>query len=390
MVDGGRRHHPRRRHRWRHLRPDDLRVWREKSTLTREQVGEILKVHASTVSAWERNEWAPPPSTQRRLRSLIGSRPLLAPQARTQPPRQAEERAALRSLLATPGYDELRGSEGADMAVAIETTRPSETGDDELGIRRRVQSVVAQVQAREVRLPEVWKECRWGVHDGIAVIQSKRVGGMMYFFDVATGTFYRTHAPDSNRIQADSPRQVIAQDRDWLYPLLDKIPGGKLVIRRYHQQPQTPAPAREEKPVTVPVTTPPPPPTAADRALLDIRPVETKRVVMIEATKHVELAPHQIHALIRKAGREVPDAAEVKAFAPAGFLVEWRTNVAKKETRYFDEERSGAERLTVSPPQLAAMLLLANMNVTEKPEVSLTPHGYVRVQWKENKTEESG
>lgn len=276
------------------------------------------------------------------------------------------------------------------MAMVTETTRPTETNGDELGIRRRVQSVVAQVQAGEVKLPEVWRECRWGVHDGIAVIQSKRVGGMLYFFDVATGTFYRTHAPDSNRIQADSPRQVIAQDRDWLYPLLDKIPGGKLVIRRYHQQPQTPAPTREERPVTTTPAPAPAPPTATDR-MLDLQVVETKRLVMVQSTKTVELGPHQIHALIRKTGREIPDAAEVKPLVDApGFLVEWRTNVAKKEGRFFDEEKSGAERLAVRPPQLAALMLLVNVNVTDKPEVAVTPQGYVKVQWNENRTEESG
>ena len=387
-----RRHRPHRRHRWRHVQPADLKRWREVAQMTREQVAEILQVHPSTISGWERNEWAPPPRTQRRLRSLVGSRQLHAPAPRVappvQPPRIPDEGAAPRGDQPRPGYDESRGREEAEDVVMSAPTVV--TGEEELGIKRRVTTLMTQVSAGELRLPTVERDCRWGIHDGIAVIKSKRTDGMVYFFEQVTGAFYRTHAPDSTRLQGDTPRSVIEQDRAWLYPLFNSIPGGNNVIRRYHRQNvqapaqagPNPAPAREENPVTVAT-----PQLRNDQdRLLDLNVVERKKVTMVLSTKSIELGPHQIHALLRRAGAKLPDAAEIRG-GPAGFSVEWSLAKDRVAGRYFDSESVGKESISVSVPQLAGMFTLLGYNLGEKPSVAFTPQGYVRIEWTESKEE---
>lgn len=392
-LEPERRHHrPHRRYRWRHVNPDELRRWREAAGVSRERVGEILQVHPSTVSGWERNEWAPPLHTQRRLRALVGSLPVHAQapppraQAPAQPTQARDEGAAPRGNQPGPGYDEVRGREEAETVTV--TTAPTEiTGDEELGIKRRVTTLMAQVAAGELRLPTVERDCRWGIHDGIAVVKSKRTDGMVYFFEQVTGAFYRTHAPDSTRLQGDTPRSVIEQDRAWLYPLFSSIPGGNNVIRRYHRQnvqapaQAAPTPAREEKPMNNVAT-----PLPAEDRLLDLNIVERRKVVMVMSTKALELGPHQVHALLRKAGAKLPDTAEIRG-GPAGFSVEWSLAKDRVSGRYFDAESVGKESLSVSVPQLVGMFSLLGHNLGEKPAVTFTPQGYVRIEWTESREE---
>lgn len=393
------RHRPKRRHRWRHVKPAELREWRERADLTRDQVAEILQVHPSTISGWERDEWAPPPDTQRRLKSLVGSRPLNAvPQPTPRVEGPVAEPTRPPSLRAHLGYHNV-GAEGVGtVTVAIEpraeTPPESVAATTELGIRRRVEAVMVQLNANELRLPNVYAECRWGEKDGIAIIKSKELGAV-YLFDQSTGSFYRTVSPQSNRLCASSPREVLSEDRSWLYRLFDKIPGGKFVVHRYHHNTASMSPTREEKSVTTPAAAAPAPPTPAQAAtqaasdrLLDFQEVEAKRVVLVATTKLVELGPHQIHALMRKTGATFPDAAEVRPLAPSGFMVEWSLTKDTKVGRYYDTEASGVERLKVTPEQLVGLFALLGKKI-EKPVVTFTPQNYVKIEWTENRYEEA-
>lgn len=170
-------------------------------------------------------------------------------------------------------------------------------------VRRRAQTLMERVDT--VKQPERSAEARWGREDGFVLIRSL-VTGAHYLIDSESGRFFRTTNPKSTRITSDSPRGVVHEDRVWLYPLLERLPEGKLVVSRFHQgQAPTPTSTPTAAMIADPASQTPP-------ELRDLKPtVESKRVVMLERTGKLTIRPDQLKAMLAHRGIETPDSAEM-------------------------------------------------------------------------------
>ncbi len=182
------------------------------------------------------------------------------------------------------------------MAEATET--------QEIGNRARAERAFSNIDAPGQRMPNKHPSYRWGEIDGFAVIRSI-VTGAVYMIDVASGSFYRTVSPGINRIMASTPVEVIVQDRGWLLPLLDTLPGGKACVQKY-------LPVSRAQAETIKMEVPHREAATRDPALASIKKVKTeKRITVTESFETIDLGAHQIVALLRLSGEVVPDAVDL-------------------------------------------------------------------------------
>lgn len=196
----------------------------------------------------------------------------------------------------------------------------------------RVRAVHERVLEGKAKLPETFSECRWGVVDNVVVAILSKVTDARYLIDRQTGTFWRTLSPDTPaKIMSCNPKQVVDEDREWLFPMFKSIPGGDEVLRRYSQNPGA-APAAPPSPLPDPSRALEGGPLAS-LGLRALRPESSeKRTVLIERTKRLPVAGYQVTGLLRLAGVDLPETAKLEAVDERGYLVlSWTESEAREE-----------------------------------------------------------
>ncbi len=159
--------------------------------------------------------------------------------------------------------------------------------------------------------------------------------GAVYIVDQATSAFYRTIHPASRRLTRSSPREVIKEDRRWLFPLLaGEIPGGRTVLELYRMREREPAHAetrrRQARELEEDVDHEGPPSKNGTTLGISVR---EQRTVIVETTRTIDLAPHQIHALLRLAGQVVPNDARIEQTTEGYVRVAWTETTEEQESR---------------------------------------------------------
>lgn len=179
--------------------------------------------------------------------------------------------------------------------------------------RTRVQAATDQ----DPKLTNVTPEARWDQHGNVVLFLSK-VTGARYGFDIGTCRFFRSRTSNDTRMTPCSPREVIHQDRSWLQRLIPLTPGGRDVLTRYGRPDAwlPPTQTLDATPKETQMVTQQAP--AIPSFLIPVK-TSTKTITMVEETKTVELAPHQVHDLLRLAGIKVPDNATI-SFTAQGYV----------------------------------------------------------------------
>lgn len=210
------------------------------------------------------------------------------------------------------------------------TTEQQTLGATDLRARERVEAAYRRLADGTAKLEEKFKECRLGPvsveGQELMAFKSLLVPDMHYFVDRATASFWRSYSPDTPaRFTACSPREVIREDREWLFPMLQRIPAGQECLRRYAT-----GEGRGRDGAAAPAATPEPS-RALLGALAGVEPrTERKRTVIVEESSTILLQPVHVAALLRAsgiAGLVVPEDAEVRlSVGEDGFLsVSWKT-----------------------------------------------------------------
>lgn len=272
-----------RRHRWTKITGTTIYLWRTGLKLKQSEAAVILGVCQTSVSRWERNACAPPVEMQAALRAAMDGydagnfpKPASGETGPTEKPTETEKEMTIMS------------ADEKDESVA-----------------KRARALMEGIDA--IKLPERTAECRWGRADGFVVVRSN-VSGAHYLWDAVDGQFFRTKHPRSSQIQSDTPRGVIHEDRQWLYPLLNRIPEGKKVVQRYHDGGVAAAAAAPEP--AAPTGAVHPTQVAAMHGLVDLKPqVEKKEVIVVKNSgKLVVRLDHLMH-LLKLAAVEIPTGA---------------------------------------------------------------------------------
>lgn len=204
----------------------------------------------------------------------------------------------------------------------ISTTNPVGAEGADESVTRRVQAAAEKVWAKGSLLDQATREARWGAVDNLVVAIVSIQTGAYYFIDKQSGRFFRTDSPRSRKIVSDTPRGVIAPDRDWLKTLLTAvIPDGEAVLVRYDMIPKAP-PASSPSGSPQPVPGPAAPVPLRLPAPLKIETKE-RRIVMVEHDRWLDVGIHQLVPLLRAAGVEVPDAVKLSVTDQGYLRVLW-------------------------------------------------------------------
>ena len=273
-VPAGRR----RRNRWSRINSNTLYLWRKALGLKQSEAAVILGVNQTSVSRWERNTCAPPVSMQSRLRAAI------------------------------EGYDD--GSFPEPTPVEPAPTTKSTTTEKESpmatpvppeSIAKRAHSLMERIDS--LKLPERTNECRWGRHDDFIVVKSG-VTGAHYLWSALDGQFFRTKNPKTSQIQSDSPKGVISEDRQWLFPLMSQLPEGKVVVQRYNPAAGS-APATAAPAVAAIVT--PAANVVAIHGLVDLKPtIETEEQIIRKNKGKLVIRLDHLLNLLKLSATEIP------------------------------------------------------------------------------------
>jgi len=205
---------------------------------------------------------------------------------------------------------------------ATDRTPVQETAAED-SVRKRVQLAYDKFLAGSVKLDQQpFEEFKYGVVDNVVIVILSSITGAVYAIDRQTGTFYRTISPTSTKLVASAPREVIREDREWLYGALSKtIPGGALVLERYRPGGEPPKPQ-----AAAPTSTAKAPLDPALLGLFSGMKVKTEeeRVTLVTEKHFYEFGVHQLQGLLKIVGVEIPEEADLSVNEHGYLRVEWR------------------------------------------------------------------
>jgi hypothetical protein len=130
------------------------------------------------------------------------------------------------------------------------------------------------------------------------------VTGAHYLWSALDGQFFRTKNPKTSQIQSDSPKGVISEDRQWLFPLMSQLPEGKIVVQRYNPASgsATASPAQAVAAIVAPAVN-----VTAIHGLVDLKPsVETVDVIVRQKKGKLVIRLDHLMHLLKLSATEIP------------------------------------------------------------------------------------
>jgi hypothetical protein len=169
----------------------------------------------------------------------------------------------------------------------------------------------------------VTKECRYGKYRDVWVIVSTMGPKSTYALHCPSLRFFRTHI-GSNTITSTKVREVIHDDRTWLYPLLTKvIPEGASLLSQERTGELTP-PATSSGKVTE--RSDEQPPMHFD--------VNESRTVVVEFVRTMALRLDQIQEMVKRNSggkRRIPDSAKLSVDDAGYVKITWTDGATRTD-----------------------------------------------------------